>query len=422
MDDKLTNNFLEVIKEFQREEREQKKKIKYLEKELDATKSRRAKFKGIIDEIYNIYKSEFVRIDSANVDNSCIVCNDIEVSTEHMKMLNKSLPELEKLDKVYALDEMAKILEIEQSDIMFYHHKLNDFLNISCIGTFQLYSREDVENLRRIKHLHVDLKMNMQDIKQYLKINRQEVLLNKSQELEKERQSSNEPQTAEELRAMLDADFWESKITETTLDKSSTIEELREPIQEKKARRDKDIFKIHAKRKTGKQKLEEALAKYKSEGEYKGNDMNKKIKSNRILTDLEELVKDIRISELKILRVYKREEFNELIHMRSNSRSMHNFKVVIELENYRFQEVLYHSERRYFVIDFNEIDIVDNEEHAKYVYEVDLNTFYLLISEISSAKLDVEENIGIERANNDLRYTEEIVKCLIERYIDKIKL
>ncbi|NSB12151.1 hypothetical protein [Clostridium beijerinckii] len=149
--------------------------------------------------------------------------------------------------------------------------------------------------------------------------------------------------------------------------------------------------------------------------------MNEKIEPQIVLPDLENLIKDIRLSELKILRVYKREKFNEFIHIRPHSRSMHNFKVIIELGNYRFQEVVYHFERRYFIIDFNKIDIVDSEEHAKYVYEVDLNTFYLLISEISSAKLDVEDNIGIDRANNDLIYTEEIVKCLIERYIDKFE-
>ncbi|MDR3594162.1 MerR family transcriptional regulator [Clostridium sp.] len=180
MDDKPINNFLEIIEELQRE---QEKKIEYLEKELEATKSIHAKLKKIREDVYNIYKNEAVRIASTNINNNSIVCNDIKLSTKHIKMLNKSLPELEELDKVYTIDEMAKILELEQSEIIFYHHRLNDFLNIPCIGAFQFYSREDVENLRRIKHLYVDLKMNMQDIKQYLKINRQEILLSKSQEL-----------------------------------------------------------------------------------------------------------------------------------------------------------------------------------------------------------------------------------------------
>lgn len=200
--------------------------IELFDKEIYNLECEYAKFKEMRDEIYNIYKREDVGEGVSNSNDSYIACNNVK-SKEYMKIKEKSQQELEKVDDSYTIDEIAKIIGIEQSDIMFYHHHFNNYLNIPCIGAFQFYSKEDIENLRRIHRLYAEYKMDVNAINEYIKINSWEALLNEGE---------NEPQTAEELRAMLDDDFWESKTTETTVDKSSTIEELREPIQEKKVR------------------------------------------------------------------------------------------------------------------------------------------------------------------------------------------
>ena len=268
------------------------KVIELLDEELNDLEFKYTKLKKIRDEIHDIYKSEAVRTVPTNFDNSFIACNDIELSTEHTKMLNKSLQKLKEQDNLYTIDEIAKILELEQCDIIYYHEKFNDFLNISCIGAFQLYSRKDVENLIRIKHLYYELKLNVEEVKQYLKINSQEVLLNKSKKLEQSKQPkdniimptnqvTSRGRIGNKFKGFLDLDDDKSKengkeaVSNTSTSKSSKIYDKKtncEPQTAEEARamlpddfwEDKAITASTTKRrKTGKQKLDEALEKYK---------------------------------------------------------------------------------------------------------------------------------------------------------------
>lgn len=85
----------------------------------------------------------------------------------------------EELDKIYTIDEVAEKLQIDQASILFYFEKLNDFLKIASVGAFQVFSESDIKNIERIRHLDKDLNMSIHEIKKYLQVNKQEVLLSK---------------------------------------------------------------------------------------------------------------------------------------------------------------------------------------------------------------------------------------------------
>lgn len=98
---------------------------------------------------------------------------------------NKKTPidvNYEELDKIYTIDEVAKAINVDQSRISFYYEKLNDFLKIQSVGAFQLFNETDIDNLRRIKHLDEDLDMNMTEIRKYLNINKQDILIERKVE------------------------------------------------------------------------------------------------------------------------------------------------------------------------------------------------------------------------------------------------
>lgn len=98
---------------------------------------------------------------------------------------NKKTPidvNYEELDKIYTIDEVAKAINVDQSRISFYYEKLNDFLKIQSVGAFQLFNETDIDNLRRIKHLDEDLDMNMTEIRKYLSINKQDILIERKVE------------------------------------------------------------------------------------------------------------------------------------------------------------------------------------------------------------------------------------------------
>jgi DNA-binding transcriptional MerR regulator len=81
--------------------------------------------------------------------------------------------------KYYTIDEVANILNIEQSTIAYYFEKLNDFLNITSVGMYQLFDNTDIENLKKIKDLEQVNNMSMNEIRKFLTQNKQEVLLRK---------------------------------------------------------------------------------------------------------------------------------------------------------------------------------------------------------------------------------------------------
>lgn len=136
----------------------------------------------------------------------------------------------------------------------------------------------------------------------------------------------------------------------------------------------------------------------------------------------------IKISRYKMMRKYSREEFNKFIYWHSRYRSGCNYKVIAELDNYRFQEVDYvnelynYSQERYFILDFNEVEKDKNNTYAKSIYEVDLKTFYSMISDICSAQLDVQQKFDIDKAQKDLNDIKEYIRIFIDKYNKTLKL
>jgi DNA-binding transcriptional MerR regulator len=84
--------------------------------------------------------------------------------------------------KYYTIDDVSNILELEQSRIIFYFEKLNDFLNITSIGMYQVFEQEDIDNLRKIKELNMYLGMDTNEIRKYLNSHKQEVLFHKEKQ------------------------------------------------------------------------------------------------------------------------------------------------------------------------------------------------------------------------------------------------
>lgn len=97
--------------------------------------------------------------------------------TMNNKTVDVSYEDINK--KYYTIDEVSKILNIDQSKIIFYFEKLNDFLNITSVGMYQLFDDTDVKNLKNIKDLEQKNNMNMKQIRNVLIQNKQEILLEK---------------------------------------------------------------------------------------------------------------------------------------------------------------------------------------------------------------------------------------------------
>ncbi|UZN01375.1 hypothetical protein OL548_33900 (plasmid) [Lysinibacillus sp. MHQ-1] len=66
-----------------------------------------------------------------------------------------------------------------------------------------------------------------------------------------------------------------------------------------------------------------------------------------------------------------------------------------------------------FLLDFNK---VDSKDRASKIYELDLYSFYLLISEICSAKQDIENDIENEEAKTYLTHMENVITEFIKNY------
>lgn len=85
-------------------------------------------------------------------------------------------------NKYYTLEEVCKKSGLTDGEIMFYYKKLNNFLKIQSIGMYQIFSDADIDNLKKVKNL-ADKGMTIAEIQEYLKKNKQEVLLNKEDKM-----------------------------------------------------------------------------------------------------------------------------------------------------------------------------------------------------------------------------------------------
>ncbi|WP_297419662.1 MerR family transcriptional regulator [Clostridium sp.] len=75
-------------------------------------------------------------------------------------------------DKQYfTIDEVAEILKVDDSDIAFWFDKFKDILKIPNVGMFQVFEKQDVENLKKIKELIIDKNMSIKDTREFLSEN-----------------------------------------------------------------------------------------------------------------------------------------------------------------------------------------------------------------------------------------------------------
>lgn len=86
--------------------------------------------------------------------------------------------------KYYTIEEVSSLVGIDQSKIEYYYNKLNKFLEITSVGMFQVFTKEDVENLKRIKRLDIDKNMSMDEIKHHLEIHRQEIIVKQEDKID----------------------------------------------------------------------------------------------------------------------------------------------------------------------------------------------------------------------------------------------
>lgn len=147
---------------------------------------------------------------------------------------------------------------------------------------------------------------------------------------------------------------------------------------------------------------------------------------DEMLEKFEEIQNDFFISQLKIINVLNREEYNKICVFDFASRSGLTHKVVTEIGNYRFTEVCNNVDniliRRYFIMNFNKTVIIENQEYCDEMYELDIKSFCTLICEICSAKQDIEDNIDQEDAKKHLDYMQKIIDKFIKIHFNKLEL
>lgn len=86
--------------------------------------------------------------------------------------------------KYYTIQEVSQLANIEQERIEYYYMKLNDILDITSVGMYQVYTKEDVENIKVIRKLDLDKNMSMDDIKHHLETHRQEIIIKQEDKID----------------------------------------------------------------------------------------------------------------------------------------------------------------------------------------------------------------------------------------------
>ncbi|MFY8251762.1 hypothetical protein [Clostridium perfringens] len=147
---------------------------------------------------------------------------------------------------------------------------------------------------------------------------------------------------------------------------------------------------------------------------------------DEMLKKFEEVQNDFFISQLNIINILNREEYNNVCVVDLFSRTGLTHKVVTEIGNYRFTEVCKNVNniliRRYFIMNFNKTTFIEGQEYCEEIFELDIKSFCILICEICSTKQDIEDSIDEENAKKHLVNMEKIIDKFIKRYFEKIKL
>jgi|SRR3712207_688209 len=71
-------------------------------------------------------------------------------------------------EEYLTIDEVSKLLKVEEFKIIYWCNKFNDILKIQSIGMYSIFSHTDIDNLKTIKYLDLDKKMNTRQIRDYI--------------------------------------------------------------------------------------------------------------------------------------------------------------------------------------------------------------------------------------------------------------
>ena len=85
--------------------------------------------------------------------------------------------------KYSTIEEVSSLLSVEAPTIVFWCNKFNYMLNIQSIGMYQIFSENDIKNLKTIKKLNIDDDMNVGEIKAYLNQNKGAIITKKEIEV-----------------------------------------------------------------------------------------------------------------------------------------------------------------------------------------------------------------------------------------------
>lgn len=67
----------------------------------------------------------------------------------------------------YTINQISKELQVSETDILFWINKLNDILQINSTGMFQLFTKTDFENIKKIKQLILIENKTIEEVKEY---------------------------------------------------------------------------------------------------------------------------------------------------------------------------------------------------------------------------------------------------------------
>ncbi|MCD3319532.1 MerR family transcriptional regulator [Clostridium botulinum D/C] len=71
-------------------------------------------------------------------------------------------------EEYLTIDEVSKLLKVEEFKVIYWCNKFNDILKIQSIGMYSIFNHADIDNLKTIKHLDLDKKMNTKQIRDYI--------------------------------------------------------------------------------------------------------------------------------------------------------------------------------------------------------------------------------------------------------------
>lgn len=96
-------------------------------------------------------------------------------------MRDESIIDVELEERLYSIEEVSDITDIDAAKISFYSTKLGDILKINKVGMYQVFDNIDINNINKVKDLEQKGK-TISEIRSYLINNKHEILLEKKVE------------------------------------------------------------------------------------------------------------------------------------------------------------------------------------------------------------------------------------------------